>query len=90
MWNSTFNLDKYATALACPKLTGQFTESFRTIISSLFRAPLQCSIMASSSIRDILTAFSPSLDFLAISSGDGRIKVQSEFKLKLQWNWFVE
>jgi U3 small nucleolar RNA-associated protein 5 len=26
-------------------------------------------------IRDLLTAFSPSLDYLAISSGDGRIKV---------------
>ncbi|KAA8548977.1 hypothetical protein F0562_000661 [Nyssa sinensis] len=32
-------------------------------------------IMGSSNIRDLLTAFSPSLDFLAISTGDGRIKI---------------
>ena len=31
--------------------------------------------MGSSNIRDLLTSFSPSLDFFAISSGDGRIKV---------------
>lgn len=31
--------------------------------------------MVSSNIRDLLTAFSPSLDYFAISSGDGRIKV---------------
>lgn len=31
--------------------------------------------MGSSNIRDLLTAFSPSLDFFAISTGDGRIKV---------------
>lgn len=32
-------------------------------------------VMGSSNIRDILTAFSPSLDYFALSSGDGRIKV---------------
>lgn len=31
--------------------------------------------MGASNIRDILTSFSPSLDFFAISTGDGRIKV---------------
>ena len=31
--------------------------------------------MASSSIRDLLTSFSPDLHLFAISSGDGRIKV---------------
>lgn len=31
--------------------------------------------METANIRDVLTSFSPSLDFLAISSGDGRIKV---------------
>ncbi|GMH28543.1 hypothetical protein Nepgr_030386 [Nepenthes gracilis] len=31
--------------------------------------------MGSSNIRDILTCFSPSLDFFAVSSGDGRIKI---------------
>lgn len=31
--------------------------------------------MGSSNIRDVLTAFNPSLDYFAISSGDGRIKV---------------
>ncbi|VFQ82805.1 unnamed protein product, partial [Cuscuta campestris] len=30
--------------------------------------------MGSFNIRDLLTAFSPSMDFFAISSGDGRIK----------------
>ena len=32
-------------------------------------------IMGSTTIRDILTAFSPSLDYFAISAGDGRVKV---------------
>lgn len=31
--------------------------------------------MASSNIRDILTSFSPSLDYFAICAGDARIKV---------------
>lgn len=30
---------------------------------------------SSQNIKDILTSFSPSSDFFAISSGDGRIKV---------------
>uniref|UniRef100_A0A453I9N1 Uncharacterized protein n=1 Tax=Aegilops tauschii subsp. strangulata TaxID=200361 RepID=A0A453I9N1_AEGTS len=29
-------------------------------------------------IRDLLTSFSPSSDFLALSSGDGRIKVRNQ------------
>ncbi|KAK4772339.1 hypothetical protein SAY86_014114 [Trapa natans] len=40
--------------------------------------------MGSSNIRDILTAFSPSLDFLAISSGDGRIKIWDTLKGQIQ------
>ncbi|GLT32565.1 hypothetical protein SLA2020_072240 [Shorea laevis] len=36
--------------------------------------------MGSSNIRDILTSFSPPLDFLAICSGDGRIKVWDTLK----------
>ncbi|KAA8527418.1 hypothetical protein F0562_034867 [Nyssa sinensis] len=35
-------------------------------------------IMGSSNIRGILTSFSPSLDFFAISTGDGRIKKKSK------------
>ncbi|CBI22949.3 unnamed protein product, partial [Vitis vinifera] len=31
--------------------------------------------MGPSNIRDLLTTFTPSLDFFAISSGDGRIKI---------------
>lgn len=39
-------------------------------------------IMVSSEyIRDLLTSFSPSLDFFAISSGDGRIKVRRTLPL---------
>ncbi|KAM2236933.1 hypothetical protein ACFX1S_012347 [Malus domestica] len=40
--------------------------------------------MASSNIRDLLTAFSPSLDLLAISSGDGRIKIWDTVKGQVQ------
>ncbi|CAI9118994.1 OLC1v1020645C1 [Oldenlandia corymbosa var. corymbosa] len=35
-------------------------------------------------IRDLLTSFSPSLDFFAISSGDGRIKIWDTVKGQLQ------
>lgn len=28
-------------------------------------------------IKDVLTSFSPALDYLALSTGDGRIKVSS-------------
>lgn len=38
----------------------------------------------SSNIRDLLTAFSPSLDYLAISSGDGRIKIWDTLKGQVQ------
>ncbi|GLT45733.1 hypothetical protein SLA2020_195420 [Shorea laevis] len=40
--------------------------------------------MDSSNIRDILTSFSPSLDYLAISSGDGRIKIWDTLKGQIQ------
>ncbi|XP_048235185.1 WD repeat-containing protein 43 isoform X2 [Ricinus communis] len=40
--------------------------------------------MVSSNIRDILTAFSPSLDYFAISSGDGRVKIWDTVKGQLQ------
>ncbi|GMJ08385.1 Nuclear Glucose-responsive WD40 protein1, GLUCOSE HYPERSENSITIVE 40 [Hibiscus trionum] len=40
--------------------------------------------MGSSNIRDILTAFSPSLDYFAISSGDGRIKIWDTLKGQIQ------
>ena len=30
-------------------------------------------------IRDVLTSFSPALDYLALSTGDGRIKVHFSF-----------
>ncbi|CAL4938998.1 unnamed protein product [Urochloa decumbens] len=36
------------------------------------------------SIRDLLTSFSPSSDFLALSSGDGRIKVWDALRGRLQ------
>ncbi|CAL1413155.1 unnamed protein product [Linum trigynum] len=36
--------------------------------------------MASTNIRDLLTAFSPSLDYFAISSGDGRVKIWDTLK----------
>ncbi|KAJ9537097.1 hypothetical protein OSB04_029830 [Centaurea solstitialis] len=40
--------------------------------------------MESANIRDVLTSFSPSLDFLAISSGDGRIKIWDTIKGQVQ------
>ncbi|XVE65571.1 hypothetical protein DITRI_Ditri08aG0010400 [Diplodiscus trichospermus] len=40
--------------------------------------------MGSSNIRDILTAFSPALDYFAISSGDGRIKIWDTLKGQIQ------
>ncbi|GAB4850842.1 hypothetical protein Ancab_030143 [Ancistrocladus abbreviatus] len=40
--------------------------------------------MGSHNIRDILTCFSPSMDFFAISSGDGRIKIWDTVKGQLQ------
>lgn len=40
--------------------------------------------MSSSGIRDLLTSFSPSLDFLAITTGDGRIKIWDTLKGQVQ------
>lgn len=40
--------------------------------------------MGSSNIRDILTSFSPLMDFFAISTGDGRIKIWDTVKGQLQ------
>ncbi|KAH0697992.1 hypothetical protein KY290_015806 [Solanum tuberosum] len=40
--------------------------------------------MGTANIRDILTCFSPSLDFFAISSGDGRIKIWDTVKGQVQ------
>ncbi|CAJ2630652.1 unnamed protein product [Trifolium pratense] len=40
--------------------------------------------MASTHIRDILTAFNPSLDFFAITTGDGRIKIWDTLKGQIQ------
>ncbi|XP_059439762.1 uncharacterized protein LOC132172303 [Corylus avellana] len=40
--------------------------------------------MGSSNIRDLLTSFSPSLDFFAISSGDGRIKIWDTLRGQIQ------
>ncbi|WJX21327.1 hypothetical protein P8452_10775 [Trifolium repens] len=40
--------------------------------------------MASTHIRDILTAFNPSLDFFAITTGDGRIKIWDTLKRQIQ------
>ncbi|GAB2217804.1 hypothetical protein Droror1_Dr00001016 [Drosera rotundifolia] len=40
--------------------------------------------MGSANIRDLLTCFSPSLDFFAVSSGDGRIKIWDTIKGQLQ------
>ncbi|KAK9289201.1 hypothetical protein L1049_017675 [Liquidambar formosana] len=40
--------------------------------------------MGSSNIRDLLTSFSPSLDYFAISSGDGRIKIWDTLKGQIQ------
>ncbi|KAF7813528.1 WD repeat-containing protein 43 [Senna tora] len=40
--------------------------------------------MASKNIRDVLTAFSPSLDLFAISTGDGRIKIWDTLKGQIQ------
>ncbi|XP_030441089.2 uncharacterized protein LOC115663209 isoform X2 [Syzygium oleosum] len=40
--------------------------------------------MSSSNIRDLLTAFSPSSEFFAISSGDGRIKIWDTLKGQIQ------
>ncbi|XP_073113785.1 uncharacterized protein [Elaeis guineensis] len=40
--------------------------------------------MSSPNLRDVLTAFSPSSDFFAITSGDGRIKIWDTVKGQLQ------
>ncbi|XP_060197596.1 uncharacterized protein LOC132626666 isoform X1 [Lycium barbarum] len=40
--------------------------------------------MGTANIRDILTCFSPSLDFFAISTGDGRIKIWDTVKGQVQ------
>lgn len=40
--------------------------------------------MGSSNIRDLLTAFSPSMDLFAISAGDGRIKIWNTVKDQVQ------
>ncbi|XP_071737399.1 uncharacterized protein [Rutidosis leptorrhynchoides] len=40
--------------------------------------------MESTNIRDVLTCFSPSFEFLAISSGDGRIKIWDTIKGHIQ------
>ncbi|CAK9138939.1 unnamed protein product [Ilex paraguariensis] len=40
--------------------------------------------MGSANIRDLLTSFSPNLDFFAISSGDGRIKIWDTVKGHVQ------
>ncbi|XP_044500852.1 WD repeat-containing protein 43 [Mangifera indica] len=40
--------------------------------------------MASSNIRDILTSFSPSLDYFAICAGDARIKIWDTLKGQVQ------
>ncbi|XP_039162290.1 uncharacterized protein LOC104436824 isoform X6 [Eucalyptus grandis] len=40
--------------------------------------------MGSPNIRDLLTAFSPSSEFFAISSGDGRIKIWDTLKGQIQ------
>uniref|UniRef100_A0A6N2NC23 Anaphase-promoting complex subunit 4 WD40 domain-containing protein n=1 Tax=Salix viminalis TaxID=40686 RepID=A0A6N2NC23_SALVM len=46
--------------------------------------PLKSQSMVSMNIRDLLTSFSPSLDYLAISSGDGRIKIWDTLKGQVQ------
>ncbi|MED6125026.1 hypothetical protein PIB30_064563 [Stylosanthes scabra] len=40
--------------------------------------------MTSTDIRDILTAFSPSLDYFAITTGDGRVKIWDTLKGQVQ------
>ncbi|XP_058082899.1 uncharacterized protein LOC131230891 isoform X2 [Magnolia sinica] len=40
--------------------------------------------MGSPNIKDLFTSFSPSLDFLAITSGDGRIKIWDTLKGQVQ------
>ncbi|XP_042518962.1 WD repeat-containing protein 43 [Macadamia integrifolia] len=40
--------------------------------------------MSSTNIRDLLTSFSPSLDFFTLSSGDGRIKIWDTLKGQVQ------
>ncbi|XWS38991.1 hypothetical protein CRYUN_Cryun18bG0011600 [Craigia yunnanensis] len=47
-------------------------------------AAISYRVMGSSNIRDILTEFSPSLDYFAISSGDGRIKIWDTLKGQIQ------
>ncbi|KAK1303312.1 hypothetical protein QJS10_CPB11g00482 [Acorus calamus] len=41
-------------------------------------------MMSTANIRDILTSFSPNLDFFAITSGDGRIKIWDTLKGQIQ------
>ncbi|KAL2470301.1 transducin family protein/WD-40 repeat family protein [Abeliophyllum distichum] len=50
----------------------------------LLSESFQKNIMGSSNISDILTSFSPALDFLAISPGDGRIKIWDTVKGQVQ------
>ncbi|KAI3690101.1 hypothetical protein L2E82_48076 [Cichorium intybus] len=60
---------------------------FQTLLSPsprLFPKQVHRVKMEPANIRDVLTSFSPSLDFLAISSGDGRIKIWDTIKGHVQ------
>ncbi|RDX97845.1 WD repeat-containing protein 43, partial [Mucuna pruriens] len=48
------------------------------------RASFNCLTMASTDIRGILTAFNPSLDFFAITAGDGRVKIWDALRGQVQ------
>ncbi|KAF2313847.1 hypothetical protein GH714_018285 [Hevea brasiliensis] len=73
------NVTASTTSWICSSVIG-FSES-------VFPEPcpeLMNPIMVSSNIRDLLTAFSPSLDYFSISSGDGRIKIWDTVKGQVQ------
>ncbi|KAK3016350.1 hypothetical protein RJ639_005734 [Escallonia herrerae] len=65
----------------CPDLSRSFPNSSSACFSLL---SLKVNMGSSTNIRDLLTAFSPSLDLFAISTGDGRIKIWDTVKGQVQ------
>ncbi|KAL4575717.1 hypothetical protein LXL04_011801 [Taraxacum kok-saghyz] len=74
------------TAIVAPQQQSSHTRTTdRTVgLAELTLLTIHRVRMESANIRDVLTSFSPSLDFLAISSGDGRIKIWDTIKGHVQ------
>ncbi|CAA2964015.1 WD repeat-containing 43-like isoform X1 [Olea europaea subsp. europaea] len=69
---------------AIPEFTKHKYQNYRSVFLSSRICSSAKTIMRSSNISDILTSFSPSMDFFAISPGDGRIKIWDTVKGQVQ------